>query len=323
MPSLKPQLPAGAGLASAASLHRLADRLANCMRITVLSGAGISTESGLSDYRSPGKPKPSRPPINHHEYIKYPSVRRLYWARSFVGYPVLSRARPGLAHHALNVLHSQNEALFHGHVTQNVDGLLQRAGMEERGLVELHGSIHGLYCRHCGGREGREGFQERLMERNAGWSRELENDVEFRADGDAELAGELVGRFRVPECVHCGADELMPAVVFHGGGVPIGVAERAAGMVAEGDGLLVVGSTVQLWSAWRLVRMVKERGGRVFCVNFGRTRGDDVWDEKVEGVIGDAVVRLARIMGGEVEVPEYLRNVYAADDDGVVRTLQL
>lgn len=167
-------------------------------------------------------------------------------------------------------------------------------------LVELHGSIHGLVCRSCGAHESRDLFQLRLAAANAQWKEGL-GDFELRADGDAELEKDVVKKFQVPGCATCGEKQLMPTVVFHGGKVEDEVAKRAEGMVQDADGVLVVGSTVSLWSAWRLVKKVKERNGRIMCVNFGDTRGDGLWDVKVEGEVGEALKRLAGMMGIEVE----------------------
>lgn len=295
MGTLRPQLPKGASFARAADIHRLADALSPFRNIAVLTGAGISTESGLSDYRSPGKNRPPIPPINHNEYVSLSSVRQRYWARSFVGYPLLSGAKPGLAHHALAALHDHAGAIFRAHVTQNVDGLLHSARVPSARIVELHGSIHWLVCRVCGARESRTAFQTRLSERNVLWSRQL-GTYEFRADGDAELDGSFIAEFNVPPCKACGANDIMPTVVFHGGSVPQTDADAATRVIEQCDALLIVGSTVTPYSAFRLVRMAKKDGKFVGCINFGQTRADDLIDIKVEALVGDAVARLADLI---------------------------
>lgn len=305
MPPLKPQIPVGAPLAPAASLQKLAYHLSSCTRITILSGAGISTESGLSDYRSPNKPKPPRPPVNHHEYVSNVMVRRGYWSRAFLNHETLAQARPAMAHHGLTALCREGGGLFTGHVTQNVDGLLREAGMLGENLVELHGSIHAVRCVLCGGRESRTEYQTRLAVENERWVRAVnEGGATMRKDGNVDMCKEVVGEFCVARCMWCGGDGIIPTVVFHGGAVQSADAKRAWEMVGNGDGLFVVGSTVRLWSAWKLVKRVKESGGKVVCLNFGDTRGDGIWDCKVEGVIGDAVGRLARLLLGGFRVPE-------------------
>ena len=209
------------------------------------------------------------------------------------------------------------------HITQNVDGLLQAARMPTKRLVELHGSIHGLVCRRCGVRESREAFQIRLEEMNEVWAREL-GRYEHRPDGDADLKGDFIERFQVGGCTGCGEDALMPSLVFHGGGVPKDVSETCMDIVEGCDGLVVIGSTVTPYSAFRLVRKAKERGLFVGCVNFGDTRADGMYDCKVEGLVGNAVARLADMMlvGGYGD-EEGFEGVLKADEDFVVRRLEL
>lgn len=322
MTHLKPQLPAGASLALDEQIRALSALLSRHSRITILSGAGISTESGLGDYRSPGKAKPARPPINHHEYVSLPSVRRRYWARSFVGYPVLSQARPNLAHHALAALHDAGGGVFRKHVTQNVDGLLQAARTPTAQLLELHGTIHQLVCRSCAATEDRTVFQHRLVQLNDEWAHEL-GTYEFRPDGDADLNGELVQRFRVPDCSACGEDALMPSVVFHGGQVPADVTEEATRIVEDSDALLIVGSTVRPMSAYRLARIAKKNGAFLACINFGPTRADDILDFKIEALMGNTLARLADVhLKGGFEPPQHLRALFE-DKDPLVRMLEL
>lgn len=177
--------------------------------------------------------------------------------------------------------------------------------MTEHNLVELHGSIHGVRCMLCGGRESRTDFQTRLAVENEGWVRAVkEGGATMRKDGNVDMGMEVVGEFRVARCTWCGGDGIIPTVVFHGGAVDRLDATRAWEMVGRGDGLFVVGSTVRLWSAWKLVKRVKESGGKIVCLNFGETRGDGIWDCKVEGVIGDAIGRLARLLLGGFRVSE-------------------
>lgn len=323
MARLKPQLPRGASFAHDTAIEYLSHRLSAFRNIAVITGAGISTESGLSDYRSPGKNKPPRPPINHHEYVTSTAVRQRYWARSFVGFPVLSNARPNLAHLSLAALHDAAGSRFRAHITQNVDGLLQAAKLPTASLLELHGTIHKLVCRSCGAFESRKAFQTRLNALNRQWSTDL-GTYSYRPDGDADLDGELVHKFRVPPCNHCGEEALMPALVFHGGHVPAHVTEKATHMVEQCDALLVVGSTVTPFSAYRLVRLAKQRGAFLACVNFGDTRADDLYDVKVEALVGNAMARLANLqLKGGFSVQGGFEDVLRPHDDNLVRRLEL
>lgn len=297
MVPLRPQLPLGATRATSSQIHRLAQELINCKCITVLSGAGISTECGLSDYRSPGKKYAPRPPINHHQYITSATTQKLYWARSFIGYPLLSTAKPGLSHHALSSLHGRLGNTFNQHVTQNVDGLLQGARTPLKSVIELHGSIHRLQCRDCLHIEERTSFQSRLIPSNIEWAKLLGSKYEHRPDGDADITGEMVELFTLPGCVSCGMHGMvMPTVVFHGGSVPKHVADQATHSVQDCDALLIVGSSMSTYSAFRLAKLAKNNGKRVFIVNYGPTRADDLVDLKVHALVGDSLARLADLL---------------------------
>ncbi|CAN8076030.1 unnamed protein product [Agarophyton chilense] len=323
MARLKPQLPQGASFAKDAAIELLCDRLSRFRHITVLTGAGISTESGLSDYRSPGKKKPPRPPIQHQEYVSSAAVRKRYWARSFVGFPILSNARPNLAHLSLAALHDAAGSRFRWHTTQNVDGLLQAARIPSASLIELHGTIHKVVCRACGAYELRKHFQTRLLSYNKEWSEEL-GSYKYRPDGDADLDDHLIHKFHVPHCDACGEEALMPALVFHGGQVPAEVANLAAHTVEQSDALFVVGSTVTPFSAYRLVRLAKKNGAFLACVNYGATRADDIYDVKVEALVGNAMARFANLqLAGGFKAPEGYEDVLRPQEDKLVRRLEM
>lgn len=293
MSILAPKNPLGASRASATCLARLADQLSSFTSVTILTGAGISTESGLSDYRSPERRTPLPQPTNHSDFVSSPAVRRRYWARSFVGYPLLSRARPGVAHYALAELHRHAGHHFRFHITQNVDGLLQAAQLPSSRIIELHGSIHHLSCAVCGKKESRRAFQFRLQSINSSWARYHPHLQEYRPDGDAQLDEKITSSFSVPLCSFCNADALMPTVVFHGGSVPADISSSASRVVDASDALLVVGTTLTPFSAFRLVRKAKADGKFVACINYGPTRADDLFNVKIEAHIGDALSRLA------------------------------
>ncbi len=285
--ALLPLLPVGAETASMSQVQALCAALSRGA-VTVLSGAGMSTESGLRDYRSPGRVM-TRTPMSVSEFAGSAAARRRYWARSYAGHELLSTAAPNRAHQALAHLHTENAPHFPAHVTQNVDGLLQRAGARPRTLVELHGTVLVVRCGVCGASEGRGRFQERLAHANGAFA-----DAVPRPDGDAEVPEDVVRRFKVPICTQCGADSLEPAVVFHGGTVPKEVTAAARRAIDGADVVWVIGSTLTTYSAYSLVRRAKVNGVPVVAVNFGPTRADDLFDFKCETSVGDTVERVAQ-----------------------------
>lgn len=291
--ALEPLLPVGVSAATSTAVRALTNALSQGS-VAVLSGAGLSTESGLRDYRSPGRER-TRTPMNAAEFAGSRSARRRYWARAYAGFVGLTAAEPNRAHHALARLHQGPR--FDAHITQNVDGLLQAAGGAPRALVELHGSIRSVECKSCGARTSRAGFQERLADANAGVDPLLAKT--FRPDGDAEVPRAIIDSFKVPVCDSCGADELAPAVVFHGGSVPREVTAAARAAIDAADVVWVIGSTLTPFSAFSLVRRAKVNGTPVVALNFGPTRADDqgLLDLKVEADIGGTVERVARYFG--------------------------
>lgn len=286
-------------LAGARSTSRamLLDFISQSKRMVVLTGAGCSTESGIPDYRSPGGPWTRHKPILFNAFVRSAEVRRFYWARSYRGWPRFEAARPNTAHHAIANLEARGRV--HQLITQNVDDLHQEAG--SRAVVQLHGRNRLVVCLECRGEFAREEMQQRLAELNeewlarARWNTLLGDDADFAPDGDADVAQELVGDFRVPECRRCGG-VLKPAVVFFGESVPTDKVAHAMKRVDEADALLVVGSSLTVWSGFRFVKRAHDRGARVAIVNIGPTRGDALAELKVEdscgGVLGDVVAAL-------------------------------
>ena len=273
LPSLSPT----AQTVTTTQLMSLVDHVDSAKRLVVLTGAGISTASGIPDYRSPqGSYSRGHKPIQNMEFIKSESKRRRYWARSFVGWKYFSRARPNLAHLALAELETCGR-LDGGVVTQNVDGLHSQAGQST--VVDLHGRIDEVHCLGCGERTPRRALQDRLRSANDVWvaamASRLSVPVELRADGDTELTEEECAAFAVPPCTSCGG-VLMPGVTFFGGSVPKEKVEAASAAVASADAMLVIGSSLQVFSAFRLARQAAERQIPILILNNGPTRADEL-----------------------------------------------
>jgi NAD-dependent SIR2 family protein deacetylase len=267
-------------------------------RLVVLTGAGCSTESGIPDYRSPGGAWTRHKPIYYSAFVRSAEVRRFYWARSFRGWPRFDGARPNAAHRALAELESRGRV--HQLITQNVDDLHQEAG--SRAVLQLHGRNRVVVCLECRGEIPRAEMQERLAELNAQWlerapwDRLHADEAEFAPDGDADVAASVVGGFRVPECHRCGG-VLKPAVVFFGESVPREKVAYAMNCVDEADALLVVGSSLTVWSGFRFVRRGADRGLPIAIVNIGPTRGDELATIKIEANCGEVLRDAARIVG--------------------------
>jgi NAD-dependent SIR2 family protein deacetylase len=257
-------------------------------RFVALTGAGCSTESGIPDYRGEGRAGP-RNPIQHDAFLRRADVRRRYWARAAIGWARFSGAAPNAAHRALAALEERGPLA--GVITQNVDRLHHRAG--SRRVVELHGALADVLCLSCGAREERASVQSRLLEANPGW---LERAAEARPDGDAELDAETVAAFRVVGCRACGGD-LKPDVVFFGGTVPEPTLAAAWELFDAAEVLLVVGSSLTVYSGFRFVRRARERGLPVAVVNLGPTRADEMVQAKVSARAAEILPRVARALG--------------------------
>ncbi len=259
-------------------------------RVSVLTGAGCSTESGIPDYRGPDTPPRARAPIQHREFVESETVRRRYWARSMLGWPRIASARPNAAHHALADL--ERAGVVVGLITQNVDGLHGRAGSRE--VVELHGALARVRCLGCDARSARDDLQTRLVDVNARWMQDV-TDAGAAPDGDADLPDELVSTFRVAACLGCGG-VLMPDVVFFGGSVPRPTLDHAWSVFERGEALLVVGSSLTVFSGYRFVRRAVERSLPVYILNQGATRGDPHAALRVDARAGAALRQMAIVL---------------------------
>lgn len=233
-----------------------------------LTGAGCSTASGIPDYRdADGSWKHSRP-VLYPDFIRNPEVRRRYWARSALGWPRFAAAVPNPAHQALAEL--EQRGLLSGIITQNVDRLHQRAGSQA--VLDLHGRLDMVRCLGCNARLPRAEWQAELGRENPGWSATL---AEPGPDGDAVPPVADYASFRVPDCRLC-SGILKPDVVFYGEAVPADVSSGAQSAVGEADALLVIGSSLMVYSGFRLVREAVAAGKPVAAINLGRTRADDL-----------------------------------------------
>jgi NAD-dependent SIR2 family protein deacetylase len=268
----------------AASVDALAAFVRRHPRLFVLTGAGCSTGSGIPAYRGADGQWQNRPPVAYAAFVASAATRRRYWSRSLVGWPRVAQAAPNAAHRALARL----EQLGHVEllVTQNVDGLHQRAG--SRRVLDLHGRLDRVECLSCGGDYARSDIQCLL----SGWNPGCEARAAPAApDGDAGLAEDALDGFAVPDCPACGG-VLKPAVVFFGENVPAGRVKAAAAGVAAADAVLVVGSSLMVYSGYRFCVAASEQGKPAAAVNQGRTRADALLSLKVAGDCGPALSAL-------------------------------
>jgi NAD-dependent SIR2 family protein deacetylase len=273
------------GIAEAAppvpEIERLAAWLARRSRVAVITGAGVSTGSGIPDYRDGDGNWKRSPPVQYRDFVESEAVRKRYWARSFAGWPMFAAARPSSAHVALAGL--EHAGRVTEVVTQNVDRLHQRAG--SRNVIDLHGRLDVVRCLANGHQFEREAFQSRLHEENPDWDA---STTRIAPDGDADLEGVDFGAFEVPACEVCGG-VLKPGVVFYGESVPREVGLEAMAAIEAADGVLVAGSSLMVWSSFRLVRAAVQRDIPVVAVNRGRTRADDLFAFKLDGECGEVL----------------------------------
>lgn len=257
-------------------------------KILVLGGAGVSTESGIPDYRGPESSKRPRNPMRYGQFVGSEAARQRYWARSMVGWERVATATPNAGHRALSGLEANGHAT--GLITQNVDGLHQAAG--SRRVLELHGSLAAVRCLGCGALSSRRKFQGALLALNP----EVQASVlEIAPDGDAELAEDIETHFSVPACAYCGG-VLKPDVVFFGENVPKARVLRAYDMLARADVLLVVGSSLTVFSGYRFVVQAAKDGKPVVILNDGETRGDAHATLKCGGRLGLMLPELGALL---------------------------
>lgn len=274
-----PRVPA----CGAAELEALAE-LCRGRRVVVLSGAGCSTESGIPDYRGEGTRARARNPVRFDAYVQDPAARTRYWARAMIGWPHFRAARPNPAHRALAAL--EHAGVVSTVITQNVDRLHQAAG--SRAVIELHGALAEVRCLGCGRIDSRDDLQARLEQLNPGW---LAHEAALAPDGDADLETSLT-HFRIANCPACDG-LLKPNVVFFGEQVPQAIVDRAYASVAAAQVLLVLGSSLAVFSGLRFVKRAHASRIPIAIVNVGPTRAVGLATLELEARLGDALPRLA------------------------------
>lgn len=233
-------------------------------RWLVLTGAGVSTDSGIPDYRGPNAPV--RRPMNFADFRRTDSARRRYWARAYLGWSAIGVAQPNATHHALAAMQAQGR--LHGLITQNVDRLHRAAG--HRDVIDLHGRLDAVICLDCGDTSSRHELQQRLLELNPTFGAD---DLVLLPDGDVAL--EDTARFVVAGCRRCDG-WLKPDVVFFGENVPSARVQACRQLVEQAEALVVLGSSLQVFSGRRFVKQAHARGIPIVIVNRGETRGDEL-----------------------------------------------
>ncbi len=265
------------------------DTLARFLRerapVTVLTGAGCSTDSGIPAYRDAEGVWLGRAPVHGRDFIASAEARRRYWSRSILGWPSFSVARPNEAHCALAAL--ERAGLIDTLITQNVDGLHQRAG--SIAVTELHGGLATVFCTGCGLRVSRDHVQQRLEAANPRYARAPAAPA---PDGDATPLECVPEDFEIPDCERCGGI-LKPDVVFFGDSVNTGVVENCKAAVERAGALLCVGTSLMIYSGFRFCRHAAAHGVPIVAINFGRTRADDMLALKLSAPCASALGALA------------------------------
>jgi NAD-dependent SIR2 family protein deacetylase len=260
--------------------------------VAVLSGAGLSTESGIPDYRGPsGMARRTGQPMTYQAFTGSAAARQRYWARSHLGWRHVTGAAPNTGHYAVAAL--ERAGLLSGIITQNVDGLHQAAGAAA--VTELHGSLHRVVCLSCWERSPRESLDQRLRAANPGWAAAAVG-AEPAVHPDGDVALEETGGFAVVDCLACGG-VLKPDVVFFGENVPRQRVDDCFSLVSRAAGLVVLGSSLTVFSGLRYVRHAAKLGIPVVIVNQGATRGDAVAAATVDAPLGSVLTAAAANLG--------------------------
>ena len=272
--------------------HALADWLHTHRRVFVLTGAGCSTASGIPDYRDRNGDWKRKPPVTYQAFLHEPATRARYWARSHAGWPMVARARPNAAHRALAAL--EHDGRIERLVTQNVDGLHQRAG--SRDVIDLHGRIDAVRCLACGALSSRDEVQHQLIARNPEWTQAV--DAAIAPDGDADLDAIDTTSFIAPHCDAC-EGLLKPDVVFFGENVPRDRVFDAQAALQASDAMLVVGSSLMVYSGYRFAVRAREAGLPLAILTSGTTRADAIATLKLDADSGETLGNTLKLLGIE------------------------
>ena len=269
---------------SASDVSRIEEFILSSHRLFVLTGAGVSTESGIKDYRSEGVglyATTSHRPTNYSDFLQSASVRQRYWARNTTAWPVFSTFKPNITHKFLATL--EHRGRLHWLVTQNVDSLHHKSG--SRRLTELHGTVASVICLNCHFMMPRDELQEKIFQENPHW--DAIKPEGLAPDADVFVDESAVCTFKTPHCDHCGGI-LKPDVVFFGDSVPDRRVKEISQRLEESDACMVVGSTLQTYSSFRHIRRCSEMGKPVLILNIGPTRADHLANIKIVGRCGQA-----------------------------------
>ncbi|KAL8589467.1 hypothetical protein ACOMHN_061678 [Nucella lapillus] len=279
--------------ASEQDIDQLAEFLTKAKRLYVLTGAGISTESGIPDYRSEGVglyARSNQRPVQYADFLKSAENRQRYWARNYVGWPRFSSFEPNETHRILSQW--EREGKIYWLVTQNVDALHYKASSTR--VTELHGSAHRVVCLACHNKVPRTAMQQQIKALNPDWHA---HSSQMAPDGDINLTPEQIEGFKVPECQRCGGI-LKPEIVFFGDNVPRKVVDIAVDNLSRCDAMLVLGSSLQVYSGFRFINKAKESHIPIALVNIGETRADSLAPLKISARCGPVLRRVHEVLMG-------------------------
>lgn len=268
-------------------IKRLQEFVNHSRRLFVMTGAGISTESGIPDYRSEGVglyARSTNRPVQYQDFVKYPDIRQRYWARNYVGWPKFGFFLPNKSHVALAEWEKRGKV--HWLVTQNVDALHYKAGSKK--VTELHGSAHRVMCLKCDHKMTRPEMQVLLDSYNTNWSAQSD---EIAPDADVQLSQEQINGFKVPPCPNCGGP-LKPEITFFGDNVMKPIVEFVHEKLKESDCLLMIGTSLQVYSGYRFAVAAKDQGKPIAILNIGHTRADKLARLQVHAKCGDVLPKI-------------------------------
>jgi NAD-dependent SIR2 family protein deacetylase len=261
--------------------------------VVVLSGAGLSTESGIPDYRGPGGAySRNHTPITYQLFRDDPRGRHRYWARSYIGWPMMRDMQPNAGH--LSVAALESAGLVTGVITQNVDSLHHKAGSSA--VIDLHGRLDTVMCMGCGLRGSRVALHDRIASVNAGWEGAA---TRINPDGDVDLPETSVDAFVMVDCTACGGP-LKPDVVYFGESVPTTRVTDSYAMVDAASALLVLGSSLHVYSGRRFVTHAHKLGLPIIIVNQGETKADDLASVRIDAALGETLTTLTDICSAQV-----------------------